>query len=191
MKQLFLSSLFAAFFATTVCAQAGSSGIFRTAKDFMSGNLEFAIGCDTQSHKIKPDVLFKRNRVIVKHKGKTYKIDKGSVYAVRYCSGAVQRIYQKKAYLMVNPGEDILLYKVATLSMGKGQPAETTWYFSKDAAWPIQPLTISNLVGAFPDNHAFHDAVIAEFKNDKELTLYDNAHKMMRINRLYGNTKKQ
>ena len=92
---------------------------------------------------------------------------------------------------MVNPGEDILLYKVATLSMGKGQPAETTWYFSKDAAWPIQPLTISNLVGAFPDNHAFHDAVIAEFKNDKELTLYDNAHKMMRINRLYGNTKKQ
>ncbi|MBK8425078.1 MAG: hypothetical protein IPL27_03410 [Lewinellaceae bacterium] len=191
MKQLFVLSLLVVFFTATVCAQTGSSGIFRTAKDFMSGNLEFAIQCDSQSHKIKPDVLFKRNRVIVKHEGKTYKIDKGSVYAVRYCSGAVQRIYQKKAYLMVNPGEDILLYKVATLSMGKGQPAETTWYFSKDAAWPIQPLTISNLVGAFPDNHAFHDAVIAEFKTDKELTLYDNAHKMMRINRLYGNTKKQ
>ncbi len=191
MKHLFLFSLTAVFFTATVCAQTGSSGIFRTAKDFMSGKLEFAIGCDTQSHKIKPDVLFKRNRVIVKHEGKTYKIDKSSVYAVRYCSGAVQRIYQKKAYLMVNQGEDILLYKVATLSMGKGQPAETTWYFSKDAAWPIQPLTISNLVGAFPDNHAFHDAVIAEFKTDKELTLYDNAHKMMRINRLYGNAKKQ
>lgn len=191
MKRLFVLSLLVVFFTATVCAQTGSSGIFRTANDFKSGKLEYAIQCDSQSHKIKPDVLFKRNRVIVKHEGKTYKIDKGSVYAVRYCSGAVQRIYQKKAYLMVNPGEDILLYKVATLSMGKGQPAETTWYFSKDAAWPIQPLTISNLVGAFPDNHAFHDAIMAEFKTDKELTLYDNAHKMMRINRLYGNTKKQ
>ncbi|MBL7780776.1 MAG: hypothetical protein JNM22_06125 [Saprospiraceae bacterium] len=191
MKQLFVLSLLAVFFTATVCAQTGSSGIFRTAKDFKNGKIEYAIRCDSQSHKIKADPLFKRNRVIVKHEGKTYKIDKDSVYAIRYCSGVVQRLYQKKAYQMVNEGEDILLYKVATLPMGKGQPAETTWYFSKDATWSIQPLTLGNLLGAFPDNHAFHDAIIAEFKTDGELPKYDDMHKMMRINRLYENSKKQ
>jgi hypothetical protein len=190
MKQLFLLSLFAVFFMASVSAQTGSSGIFRTAKDFTSGNLEYAIQCNSQSHKINTDVLFKRKRVIVRHEGKTYKLDKDSVYAVRYCSGKVERLYQRRTYPMVNPGEDILLYKIVTAPIGRGQPAQTRWYFSKDATWPIQPLTIGNLVGAFPENHAFHDAVMAEFKTDGELTRYDDAHKMMRINRLYGNSKK-
>ena len=190
MNYSFLLLFIAVFFTTPICAQTRSSGIFRTAKDFESGKLEYAIQCDSQSHKINTDVLFKRNRVIVRHEGKTYKIDKNSVYAVRYCSGAVERLYQKKVYPMVNPGEDILLYKVFTASMGKSQPAQTKWYFSKDASSLIQPLTISNLVAAFPDNHAFHDALMAEFKTDSELPRYDDAHKMIRINRLYGNTKK-
>lgn len=190
MKQTLFSALLAVFFTAITFAQSGTSGIFRTPKDFKNGNLEYAIQCESQSHKIKTDVMFKRNRVIVKHEGKTYKIAKDKVYGVRYCSGDVERIYQKKVYPMVNPGEDILLYKVATLPMGKGQPAQTTWYFSKDAASPVQPLTINNLVQAFPDNHAFHDAIISEFKTDGELSAYDTAHKMTRINRLYGNTKK-
>ena len=190
MKQTLFSVLLAVFFMATLYAQSGSSGIYRTAQDFRSGNLEYAIQCESQSHKIKTDVMFKRNRVIVKHEGKTYKIAKDKVYAVRYCSGDVERLYQKKVYRMVNPGEEILIYKMSTLAMGKGQPAQTTWYFSKDAASIVQSLTINNLVQSFPDNHAFHDAIIAEFKTDGELSAYDTAHKMMRINRLFLNTKK-
>jgi len=190
MKRIFVLSLFTVFFTATVCAQTGNSGIFRTAKDFMNGNMEYAIRCDSQSHKIKTDPLFKRNRVIVKHEGKTYKLDNDSVYAVRYCTGAVERLFQGKVYPMVNPGEGILIYKITIPVIGK-TPAQTKWYFSKDAASPIQPLTIGNLTGAFPDNHAFHDAIMAEFKIDGELPRYDTVHKMMRINRLYGNSKKQ
>ena len=78
------------------------------------------------SHKIKTDPLFKRNRVIVKHAGRTYKLDKSSVYAVRCCSGVVERLYQKKVYPIANPGEDVLLYKVVTAQVAKGQPALTT-----------------------------------------------------------------
>src|SRR5690606_37851858 len=100
------------------------------------------------------------------------KLDKDSVYAVRYCSGAVERIFQGKVYPMVNPGEAILIYKITIPAIGKTQPAQTKWYFSKDAAWPIQPLTIGNLVGAFPDNHVFHDAIMAEFKTEGELSRY-------------------
>jgi hypothetical protein len=57
--------------------------------------------------------------VIVKHEGKTYKLDKDSVYAVRYCSGAVERLFQGKVYPMVNPGEAILIYKVTIPAIGK------------------------------------------------------------------------
>lgn len=188
MKHILLLPLTVLCFTASVCAQADSSGIFRTAKDFLNGKLDFAIRCDSQSHKINADPLFKRNRVIVKHNGQTYKLAKDSVYAVRYCSGVVERLFQGKVYPMVNPGEAILIYKVAIPAIGK-TPAQTNWYFSKEAAWPIQPLTIGNLTGAFPDNHAFHDAIIAEFKTDGELSRYDPVHKMMRINRLYLNAK--
>jgi hypothetical protein len=190
MKHIFLLLFTVVFYTATICAQTRSSGIFRTAKDFTTGKMEYAILCDSQSHKIKTDPLFKRNRVIVKHEGKTYKLDKDKVYAVRFCSGAVERLHQRKVYPIVNPGEAILIYKVAIPSMGKNQPAQTKWYFSKDAASPIQPLTINNLVQAFPDNHAFHDTLMAEFKTDADLPKYDAAHKMMRINRLFLNTKK-
>lgn len=189
MKHTFLLSLSAVFFTATVCAQT-HSGIFQTAEDFTTGKMEYAIQCDSQSHKIKTDPLFKRSKVIVKHEGKTYKLDKSSVYAVRYCSGIVERLYHRKVYQMVNPEETILIYKVNIPSMGKNQPAQTRWYFSKDAASQVLPLTINNLVQAFPDNHSFHDAVMAEFKTDADLPRYDDVHKMMRINRLYGNTQK-
>jgi len=191
MKQTFLSSFFVVVFTVIVCAQSENSGIYRTAKDFLRGNMEYAIQCDSQSHKIKTNLLFKQNRVIVKHEGKTYKLAKDSVYAVRYCSGVVERLFQGKVYPMVNAGEAILMYKIAIPAIGKTRPAQIKWYFSKDAAWPVQPLTIGNLTGAFPDNHAFHDAIMAEFKTDAELPLYDAVHKMMRINRLYQNVKKQ
>ena len=127
----------------------------------------------------------------MKHEGKTYKLAKSSAYAVRYCSGAVERLYQKKVYPVINPGEDVLLYKVVTVQSGRWHTKLTTWYFSKDAAGAIQPLTIDNLVKAFPDNHTFHDAIMAEFKTDGALAKDDTAHKMMRINRLYENAKKQ
>jgi len=92
MKHILLLSLTVLFYTVRVCAQADSSGIFRTAKDFLNGKLDFAIRCDSQSHKINADPLFKRNQVIVKHNGQTYKLAKDSVYAVRYCSGAVERL---------------------------------------------------------------------------------------------------
>lgn len=189
MKHMLFSTLFAVFCIAIAGAQTSSSGIFRTAEDFMNDKLEYAIQCNSPSSKIKTEKLFKRNQVIIKHKGGNYKINKENVYAIRYCTGAIERLFQGKIYPMVNPGEDILIYKIVTDPIGKSQPAQTRWYFSRSASWAIQPLTIGNLLGAFPENHTFHDAIMAEFKFDSELPRYDSVHKMMRINRLYKNTK--
>ena len=91
---------------------------------------------------------------------------------------------------MLNAGESILLYKIVTPPAGK-TPATTAYYFSKDAASPVQILTKSNLNMAFPNQHAFHDLVEAELHNDSDLTKYDDTHKMYRINRLYLNASEK
>ena len=46
------------------------------------------------------------------------------------------------------------------------------------------PLTILNLKKAFPDNHAFHDRLDMMFKNDSQLTKFDEFHKMFKVNRV-------
>ena len=43
---------------------------------------------------------------------------------------------------------------------------------------------------AFPDNHAFHDALDVNFKEDKELISYDDFHKLYKVSWVYKNTVK-
>lgn len=40
----------------------------------------------------------------------------------------------------------------------------------------------TNIQSAFPDNHEFHDFIDMEFHSDEELAVYDNFHKIMKIN---------
>lgn len=51
----------------------------------------------------------------------------------------------------------------------------------------LQDLTKENLKKAFPENHIFHDAQDANFKEDKDLTAYDKFYKMYKINWLLKN----
>ena len=190
MKSIILGLLLSCLQVVVLNAQISKSGIFRTANDFLSHNLEYATPCSDQAHKIFIEPLFKRHQVMIRYKGEVHRLDKDSIYAMQYCSGLVDRFFQRKTYSMVNPDEPILVYKITTTQTTKGHPKLINWYFSKDADSPIQQLTIQNLLKAFPDNHAFHDAIMAEFKTNNDLTHYDAMHKMMRINRLYENSKK-
>lgn len=190
MKSIILGLLIVCFQAVALNAQISKSGIFRTANDFLSHNLEYATPCSDPEHKIFIDPLFKRYQMMVRYNGEVHYLNKDSIYAVQYCSGAVERLFQRKTYSMVNPKEAILVYKVTTTQITKGHPILISWYFSKDANSPVQQLTIQNLLRAFPDNDVFHDAIMAEFKTDDELNRYDTMHKMMRINRLFENSKK-
>lgn len=190
MKSIILGLLLVCLQTIALNAQISKCGIFRTANDFLNHNLEYATPCSNQAQKIFIDPLFKRSQVMVRYNGQVHHLDKDSIYAVQNCSGVVERLFQKKTYAMVNPTETILVYKVTTTKITKGLPKLISWYFSKDASSPVQQLTIRNLLSAFPDNDVFHDAIMAEFKTDDELNRYDTMHKMMRINRLYENSKK-
>ena len=64
------------------------------------------------------------------------------------------------------------------------------YFFSTDAIAAPQALTKAKLKAAFPDNHKFHDALDAQYKDDDELYTYDNFHKMYKLNRVYENSIK-
>jgi hypothetical protein len=66
---------------------------------------------------------------------------------------------------------------------------EKAYFFSVGLKGEILPLTILNLKNAFPDNHAFHDSLDMMFKNDWQVTKYDDFHNMYKVNRLLAASK--
>lgn len=175
--------------STLVFSQNDSSGIYFTDNDYIKHKLSFAINCKTEKHKIKSDMIFRSKEISIKHDDSTYTYPKDSIYGIKYCDGSIIRIYNNSEYPLINPNEAILIYKVVSGSNGKGgSTLKTTFYFSKDAQGQILELTIYNMKAAFPDNHKFHDLIDLAFHSNEELTLYDNFHKLMKINRILQNS---
>ena len=78
--------------------------------------------------------------------------------------------------------KDIYIYS-ADILVRKGT-TDKAYFFSAGPNGEVLPLTIVNLKKAFPDNHRFHDVLDMAFKNDSQLTKYDDFHKMFKVNRL-------
>jgi len=96
-----------------------------------------------------------------------------------------------KGYTVLNAGEPIVIYKYQhpSHSPKEAEKYAPKYYFTTSASNVLTELTKTNIKKAFPDNHAFHDALDAQFKEDKELTNYDNFHKMYKVNRVYKSVK--
>jgi len=167
-------------------SQKDSSGIYFSANDYLKHKLSFAINCKTQKHKIKDEMLLHPKIISIKHNDTIYKFPKDSVYGIRYCDGSIVRIYSNSEYQLINPNEEILIYKtVVTKNEGRaGTTIITDYFFSKNAQSKIQELTVYNIKAAFPDNHKFHDLIDMEFHSNDELMAYDQIHKMRKINRV-------
>ena len=76
------------------------------------------------------------------------------------------------------------LYIYSTDVVVRKGASEKAYFFSVGPAGEIFPLTIVNLKKAFPDNHRFHDSLDMTFKDNSQLTKYDDFHKMFKVNRL-------
>jgi hypothetical protein len=80
---------------------------------------------------------------------------------------------------------DRIVRSVITYGRARVQErTEKAFFFSVGPNGDILPLTIANLKKAVPDNAMFHDHLDMAFKDDSELTAYDDAHKMFKVNRL-------
>ncbi len=89
-------------------------------------------------------------------------------------------------YSVLNAGDAIVIYKYvhASHSPKEAEKYAPKYYFVTAASNVLQPLTKTKLKEAFPTNHPFHDALDANFKEDKELIQYDDFHKMYKIDHL-------
>lgn len=97
-----------------------------------------------------------------------------------------------KGYTAINPGEAIVIYKYVH---GSHSPKEADkyapkYFFTTPNVGVLTDLTKSNLKKSYPTNHAFHDALDVNFKQEAELTNYDDFHKMYKINRVLQSTEK-
>ena len=97
-----------------------------------------------------------------------------------------------KGYTVLNGKEAIVIYKYqhASHSPKEIEKYVPRYFFTTPASSVLQELTKDNLKRAFPNAHVFHDALDANFKDDKELIAYDAFHKTYKINRLYSTTTK-
>jgi hypothetical protein len=172
------------FLSVSAFAQSSGSGIYKTADDFKTGKLALAVDCKTESHKIKLNDFFGKSYITVVHEGKDYKLEKKDIYGYQLCGGEIYRfVSNTNEYLILNPKEQILIYKEAVVT-GKGSLSHVDYFFSKDAASDVQPLTMENLKAAFPTNHKFQYSMDAAFENDANLARYDSFHKIYKINRI-------
>lgn len=158
-------ALFCLFYLATFFAAAQNSGIYLNASDFTAGKLTYEINCSTEKHKIKLNEFLNQDYITVVHDKQPYKLQKKEIFGYKDCDNLTYRFSDKSHYLILNPTEEIILYK-HTIDASKNQEAEVHYYFSISGAGEIQTLTLINLKKAFPENHKLHDALDAEFKSD-------------------------
>ena len=185
MKTVFLALLGSIALAITAQGQSGpqSSGIYKSAADFRNHRLALAVDCKTATHKLRLHEFGGKPFITVKHGGQDYQMAKDSLFGYRDCDGTEYRFASdNRHYPILNPGEELLLYKMEQFEGGKNAGrTPVQLFFSPTAAAPIQPLTLLAVKKAFPDNHRFHDLLDAQIQNG-DLTAYDQMHHMTKIN---------
>lgn len=189
MKTLNLITLLMILIGPTVSlfAQQDSSGVYLSPADFKKGKLAYAINCSAEKHKIKLNEFFDRTYITVIHDQKSENLEKNKIFGFRDCNDMSYRFVEDNHYTILNPREEILLYK-HVIQASKNQEEAVHYYFSKSPDSEAQKLNLTNLKNAFPNNHKFHDMLDVEFRGIIDLAQYDSYHKMYKVNKLYINS---
>lgn len=169
-------------------SQSVISGVYMSYEDFLSGKLEYAINCSEESHKIRSQGDWNRDRFKVVHRGTKFIHDRSEVFGYRDCAGKDWRLYGKDDYQIAEK-RSIIIYRRYAVSnsdpeTGKIRPS---YYFSVDNG-DLLKLTKANLKKTFPDNHHFHDKLDETFSGGEPVSAYDNFHKMYKVNRVLAVT---
>lgn len=159
-----------------------SRGLYRTAADFRQRRLTMAVNCKVDQNRLRLNQVGPRPYITAIRGGEEYKLAKAILYGYRDCDGREYRFAaNNQHYPILNPGEELLLYKTTLPAVGQN-PGYVRLYFSATAEAPIQPLTLRNLKKAFPDNRELHDLLNAHFPAGTDLTAFDTAHGMTKLN---------
>lgn len=180
-------------FLLSICgvvnAQSTTSGVYKTYEDYVNQKMAYSIDCKTQKHKIKLNEFLDKPYITVIHEGMSHKIPKDSVFGYQLCDGNLVRFAENTDYHLIEKG-DVWLYKKLMVKAPKGGAEPNLNFFAVTGEGKPIPLTTENLKKAFPENHKFHDALSAQFANEKDLMVYDSFHKKTKLNHLLEMSKK-
>ncbi len=93
------------------------------------------------------------------------------------------RFFNNKKYLIADSGK-VYIYTTTTTESGTNKSSKqiTNFFFSTSANSKIIPLTIANLKRTYPGNPKLQDLMDIHFKNDADLTAYNEHRKTFEIN---------
>ena len=165
------------------------SGVYRNAADFRQGKMFLQVDCQTETHRIKLHEFSNKSFIDVIHDGKKNTLQKSEIFGIRDCGGHDFRFFQNQDYQLMEDLGLVIYQKKATEPAGtEVLGGQMDFYFSTQLDSPIQPLTLDALKRATPGNHAFHNALDAQFQN-ADVAAYDTFHKMYKVNQLLVNAK--
>ncbi len=187
MKKIFLLLITVVIFlaySQSSFAQKDSSGIYYTEQDFIDKKLSFAINVKTEKHKINDTYFLNESDIRIKHHDSVYTVKKSEIWGYKSTSGMTIRFYDNNTYEVLNPNEQVLLYKHVHITPEvKSAPTVFILYFFTRYAQnvPVE-LTKANVKAAFGDNPKFCAAIDENFKSDGQLIAFDKDNHLYKLN---------
>lgn len=165
-------------------------GIYKTCDDFVKGNLSFDNNCNIRNIRIRLNDFFSKKYITVKKGDSSLKYLKKDIFGYRNCKNDFFRFKGKIELLLLNAGEQILIYKHIVSKPPTGRTNVTNYYFSLCIYSPVQKLTISNLKNIFPANSVFKNFIDKNFRYNTDLAEFDKVNKMYKVNLLLSESLK-
>lgn len=171
--------------------QANKSGLYKTATDYVKGELSFEVDCKTEKHKIKLHNFNNKPFIDIIHNNQKYTFLKSELFGFRDCEGKDWRFFENKEYQLMENGPLAIYKKIEIVSEPnkKGLHEKVVYFFSTGITEKLLLLTILNLKRATPQNHIFHDKLDGQFRSDEELAMYDSFHQKFKVNHLLLQSK--
>ena len=161
-----------------------TSGIYLSAADYDNRRLTAEGDCGSKAHKLDLHDVLNKPYIHVTHEGERQRYAKNDLFGFRACDGSDYRFASSLEYRIVETRELFIYTRETYVTVGKSRHVVIDYSFSVGSGGKVLPLTLDNLKWAFPDNHAFHDSLDQMFGGGQDLALYDQFHKMFKVNRL-------
>lgn len=173
--------LFQTISLTLIAQKERVRGLYRTSDDFAKGNLSFDNDCSNKNLKIILNDFLSKKFVTVNKDDGTFKLLKGDIFGYRNCNNEIFRFKGKIELLLLNTGEQILIYTHIVSKPPTGRTNVTNYYFSLGIYSLVQELTIKNLKNAFPENLIFNNFIDKNFRLNTDLAAFDKKIKCIKL----------
>lgn len=164
-----------------------TSGVYLTAADYQNHHL--TSGGDSAAQATPVKLRLTEKSIEVQQDSKSRRFAKNKVFGFRSDDGRDYRFGSNQEYEIVEAKELYIYTKsISALSPrgreSQGGKSDQKHYFSLGAKGQIRDLTLANLKQAIPKNHKFHDLLDTTFGEGRNVSEYDDFHKMFKVNRV-------